>query len=126
MSGAQLDQQYSFESDEVVGPIDIRRAVVRRPGRDVSLITYGGSLGKVLHAAEVLALDGIDAEVIDLRALRPLDLPTILASVAKTRRAKKAATWRMTATKNATPAHQPRCSGPGRRSGVESRISRQV
>jgi pyruvate dehydrogenase E1 component beta subunit len=73
--------------DEIGGPIDIRTAAVRRAGRDVSLITYGGSLPKTMHAAGVLALDGIDAEVIDLRALRPLDLPTILGSVAKTRRA---------------------------------------
>lgn len=73
--------------DEAVGPIDIRKAVVRRPGKDVSIVTYGGSLGKSMHAAEVLALDGIEAEVIDLRALRPLDVPTVLASVAKTHRA---------------------------------------
>jgi len=69
------------------GPVDINRAVVRRPGRDVSLITYGGSLWKTLEAAEVLAGDGINAEVIDLRSLRPLDMDTILASVAKTHRA---------------------------------------
>ena len=60
---------------------------MRRPGRDVSLITYGGSLGKTLAAAEELAGDGIDAEVIDLRVLRPLDEETIVASVRKTRRA---------------------------------------
>jgi pyruvate dehydrogenase E1 component beta subunit len=75
------------EAAEQAGPIDIRKAAVRRAGSDVSLITYGGSLPKTMHAAEVLALDGIDAEVIDLRALRPLDLPTILGSVAKTGRA---------------------------------------
>jgi pyruvate dehydrogenase E1 component beta subunit len=75
------------EVDEAAGPIDIRKALVRRPGTDVTLVTYGGSLRKTIHAAEVLALDGIEAEVIDLRALRPLDVPTILASVAKTRRA---------------------------------------
>ncbi len=69
------------------GPVDIDRAVVRREGRDVTLITYGGSLWKVLEAAEALAGDGIDAEVIDLRSLRPLDMETILASVAKTHRA---------------------------------------
>lgn len=69
------------------GAVDIRRARVRRPGRDVSLITYGGSLPKVLEAAERLAAEGIDAEVIDLRSLRPLDDVTILASVAATRRA---------------------------------------
>jgi pyruvate dehydrogenase E1 component beta subunit len=75
------------EVDESTGPIDIRKAIVRRVGKDVSLITHGGSLGKTLKTAEQLATEGIDAQVIDLRALRPLDLPTILASVAKTRRA---------------------------------------
>ncbi len=68
-------------------PLDIAHAVVRRPGADVSLITYGGMLGKSLQAAEELAALGIDAEVLDLRTLRPLDEPTILESVARTRRA---------------------------------------
>ena len=67
--------------------VDLDRAAVRRPGKDVSLITYGGTLGKTLQAAETLAGEGIDAEVIDLRTLRPLDMPTIAASVKKTRRA---------------------------------------
>lgn len=75
------------EVDPDVGPVDIRQAAVRRPGKDLSLITYGGSLFKTLQAAEQLAADGIDAEVIDLRVLRPLDTATILASVAKTHRA---------------------------------------
>ena len=66
---------------------DIAKAAVRRPGKDVSLITYGGSLPKTLAAAEQLALEGVDAEVIDLRVLRPLDDATIMASVAKCRRA---------------------------------------
>jgi pyruvate/2-oxoglutarate/acetoin dehydrogenase E1 component len=69
------------------GAVDLDRARVRRPGRDVSLITYGGSLHKTLAAAEALAHEGIDAEVIDLRVLRPLDDETILASVRRTRRA---------------------------------------
>ncbi|MFZ2160018.1 MAG: alpha-ketoacid dehydrogenase subunit beta [Bradyrhizobium sp.] len=69
------------------GPVDIARAAVRRPGRDISLITYGGSLWKTLEAAAVLAGENIDAEVIDLRSLRPLDDATIMASVARTRRA---------------------------------------
>jgi pyruvate dehydrogenase E1 component beta subunit len=66
---------------------DIRRAAVRRPGRDVTLITYGGSLPATLTAAEQLAAEGIDAEVIDLRTLRPLDDETIVASVARCHRA---------------------------------------
>jgi pyruvate/2-oxoglutarate/acetoin dehydrogenase E1 component len=69
------------------GPVDIDKAAVRRPGRDISLITYGGSLWKTLEAATVLAGENIDAEVIDLRSLRPLDDATIMTSVAKTRRA---------------------------------------
>jgi 2-oxoisovalerate dehydrogenase E1 component len=69
------------------GAVEIDKAAIRRPGKDVSLITYGGSLFKTLEAAEALAAEGIEAEVIDLRILRPLDTETILASVARTRRA---------------------------------------
>jgi 2-oxoisovalerate dehydrogenase E1 component len=69
------------------GAVDIDKAAVRRQGRDVSLITYGGSLWKTLEAAEALAKEGIEAEVIDLRSLRPLDDATIMASVGRTRRA---------------------------------------
>ncbi|MGZ3272084.1 MAG: alpha-ketoacid dehydrogenase subunit beta [Croceibacterium sp.] len=67
--------------------VDIDSAAIRREGRDVSLITYGGSLRKALDAAERLASEGISVEVLDLRVLRPLDDDAILASVAKTRRA---------------------------------------
>jgi pyruvate dehydrogenase E1 component beta subunit len=67
--------------------VDIERAAVRRPGRDVTLIAYGGSLHKALTAAQELARGGIEAEVIDLRTLRPLDDATILSSVRRTRRA---------------------------------------
>ncbi|MBF9050453.1 pyruvate dehydrogenase (acetyl-transferring) E1 component subunit alpha [Roseobacter sp. HKCCD9010] len=73
--------------DEAAGAVDISKAAIRREGADLSLITYGGSLFKTLDAAEALAKDGIEAEVIDLRSLRPLDDATILASVGKTRRA---------------------------------------
>jgi len=69
------------------GPVDLRSAKVRRPGRDVTLMAYGGTLFKTLEAAEALAAEGIDAEVVDLRVLRPLDTETILASVRRTRRA---------------------------------------
>ncbi len=69
------------------GAVDIDKAAVRRAGSDVTLITYGGSLGKALQAAEELARAGISAEVIDLRTLRPLDDATIIASVSKTHRA---------------------------------------
>ena len=69
------------------GPVDIDKAAVRRVGRDITLITYGGSLWKTLDAAATLAADNIEAEVIDLRSLRPLDDQTVMASVVKTRRA---------------------------------------
>lgn len=69
------------------GAVEIGKASVRREGRDVTLITYGGSLFKTLEAATMLAAEGIEAEVIDLRSLRPLDDVTIMASVGKTRRA---------------------------------------
>ena len=68
-------------------PVDIRSAIVRRPGKHVTLVTYGGTLFKTLDAAETLAKEGVEAEVIDLRVLRPLDGETLLASVRKTRRA---------------------------------------
>jgi pyruvate dehydrogenase E1 component beta subunit len=68
-------------------PVDIDYAAVRRQGTDLSLITYGGSLMKSLQAAAKLAEDGVNAEVIDLRSLRPLDDATIIASIAKTHRA---------------------------------------
>jgi len=73
-------------SDEA-GPADIKTAVVRRTGESITLITFGGSLFKTLEAASQLASQGIEAEVIDLRVLRPLDSATILTSVAKTHRA---------------------------------------
>ncbi len=69
------------------GPVPLTGAAVRRAGTDISLMTYGGSLFKTLDAAEALAGEGIDSEVVDLRSLRPLDDATLMASVAKTHRA---------------------------------------
>jgi pyruvate dehydrogenase E1 component beta subunit len=69
------------------GPVDLDHAAVRRPGSDVSLITYGGSLGKALEAATVLDQEGVSAEVVDLRTLRPLDDDTIMESVRRTHHA---------------------------------------
>ncbi len=69
------------------GPVDIDRAAIRREGRDVTLISYSYSVWKALEAAGELAKEGIEAEVIDLRSLRPLDDETIMESVARTRRA---------------------------------------
>jgi pyruvate/2-oxoglutarate/acetoin dehydrogenase E1 component len=80
---------YNMEGELAPGSecVDIAHAAVRRAGRDVTLVTYGGSLYKCLAAAEQLAHDGVEAEVIDLRALRPLDDATVMSSVRRTRRA---------------------------------------
>lgn len=80
-------QLYNRSADVDAGPVDITSARVLRPGADVTLITYGGSLPKTLEAAETLSASGIDAEVIDLRVLRPLDTATIVDSVRRTHRA---------------------------------------
>jgi len=81
-------QLYNLEGECAGAPrVDIASAAVRRAGADVSLITYGGSLPKTVEAAQQLAAHGIDAEVIDLRVLRPLDTEVIVESVRKTRRA---------------------------------------
>jgi pyruvate dehydrogenase E1 component beta subunit len=74
------------ELDPTVTAVDIRAARVRRTGNDLTLLTYGNSLPKCLAAADALARDGIEAEVIDLRVLRPLDTATIGRSVSRTRR----------------------------------------
>jgi pyruvate dehydrogenase E1 component beta subunit len=77
------------QEDEVDGApaaVDVTQAAVRRPGTDLSLITYGGSLPRCLAAADRLAAEGIAAEVLDLRVLRPLDVPAIAASAMRTRR----------------------------------------
>jgi len=66
---------------------DVRSAKVLRAGRDLTLVAYGGTLWKTLEAATLLAGEGIEAEVIDLRVLRPLDDATLMASVRRTRRA---------------------------------------
>jgi pyruvate/2-oxoglutarate/acetoin dehydrogenase E1 component len=73
--------------DPAVRGVDIAQAKVRREGRDVSIVTYGMGVPKALAAADALARDGVDAEVVDLRVLRPLDTATVVRSVAKTRRA---------------------------------------
>jgi len=83
--GSLYNMQGTLAAD--AGAVEIRSAKVRRKGGDVSLITYGGTLGKTLAAAEQLEAKGIGAEVIDLRSLRPLDDATIMASVARTHRA---------------------------------------
>jgi len=74
------------ELDPAVQHVDIEHARILRPGRDVTLVAYGNSVPKCLQAAEVLTAEGVDAEVIDLRVLRPLDGATVAASLARTRR----------------------------------------
>src|SRR2546423_13050364 len=66
--------------------VPLGQAAVRREGGDVTIVALGWMLGKALAAAEQLAAEGIEAEVIDPRTLAPLDLPAILASVEKTGR----------------------------------------
>lgn len=68
------------------GPVDLTTARIRRSGDDVTLVTYGGSLAKSLDAADVLASDGVSVEVLDLRSLRPIDVPTIMESISRTHR----------------------------------------
>ncbi len=77
-----------YNDEDEVGDwqCDLTHAAIRRPGTDVSVITYGGCLPKALAAAETLAVAGIDAEVVDLRVLRPLDRQTIADSVGRTHR----------------------------------------
>jgi pyruvate dehydrogenase E1 component beta subunit len=77
---------YPLEGELEDEELPLERAAVRRAGADVTLVTYGGSLWKTLEAAEELAEEGVEAEVIDLRSLRPLDMATVLGSVAKTHR----------------------------------------
>ena len=66
--------------------LPIGKAKVVRPGKDVTLVSYSIGVGVALEAAKQLLGEGIDAEVIDLRTLRPLDKPTVLQSLAKTNR----------------------------------------
>ncbi len=66
--------------------IPFGKAKIERPGKDVTLISFGIGVGHALAAAETLAAEGIDAEVINLRTLRPLDYGTVLESVRKTNR----------------------------------------
>lgn len=75
------------EIPDDAGAVDISKAKVLKEGKDISIVTYGAGVYKCLEAAAELATSGIDAEVIDLRILRPLDEDTFLASVAKTHRA---------------------------------------
>jgi acetoin:2,6-dichlorophenolindophenol oxidoreductase subunit beta len=66
--------------------VPIGQAVIRRPGKSATLVSYGSMVPRCLEAAGILANEGIDVEVIDLRTLVPLDWQTVLASVRRTHR----------------------------------------
>ncbi len=75
------------EVPENGAPVPLGVANVSREGQDVSVFSYGMMMHRVLRAAEELAEDGIDVEVVDVRTLRPLDKPALLGSVSKTGKA---------------------------------------
>ncbi|MGW0183415.1 alpha-ketoacid dehydrogenase subunit beta [Nocardia sp. NPDC003345] len=79
---------YNLDGDlaEDAGAVDIDRAVIRRPGTDATVVGYGATVSIALTAAEQLAGEGIDVEMIDLRTLRPLDEATITESLTRTHR----------------------------------------
>jgi pyruvate dehydrogenase E1 component beta subunit len=78
-------QQFEVPEDpDFVLPIG--KAKVERPGKDVTIVAFSIMVGKALQAADELAKNGIDAEVINLRSLRPFDTETIVASIKKTNR----------------------------------------
>jgi pyruvate dehydrogenase E1 component beta subunit len=80
---------FGLEDDlpDDAGAVDLDRAVIRRPGDDVTIVAYGGLVRVALEAAQELSGRGISAEVIDLRTLRPLDTDTFVSSAARTHRA---------------------------------------
>lgn len=75
------------EIPSTAGAVDISKAIVRREGKDISIITYGSGVYKALDAAAELSTAGIEAEVVDLRVLRPLDEESVIQSIKKTHRA---------------------------------------
>jgi pyruvate dehydrogenase E1 component beta subunit len=66
--------------------VPLGKAAIARAGADATIVTFSLAVGKALEAADILAAEGVDVEVIDLRTLRPLDTETIVASVRKTNR----------------------------------------
>ena len=88
-----LECELLYSSKGMVEPADqellipLGEADLKREGSDVSIICYAQTVPIALAAAETLAEEGIEAEVLDLRSIKPLDMPAILASVSKTHRA---------------------------------------
>jgi pyruvate/2-oxoglutarate/acetoin dehydrogenase E1 component len=80
---------YNMEGELAAGEgrVNIDRAKIVRSGNDVTLITYGASIFKAIEAANDVAAEGIECEVVDLRTLRPLDTETFVSSVRRTHRA---------------------------------------
>src|SRR5690606_16626596 len=74
------------ELPEVPEPARIGQALIRRPGRDVTIVTYGAALWPVLRAADAAESDGISVEIIDLRSVQPWDEAAVLASLSRTHR----------------------------------------
>jgi pyruvate dehydrogenase E1 component beta subunit len=74
------------EVAEDAGPILLGQARLARAGRDLTVVSYGATVHKVLRAAEALAADGIEAEVLDLRSIQPWDEQAVLASLRRTHR----------------------------------------
>jgi pyruvate dehydrogenase E1 component beta subunit len=83
----KLYRSFRGEVPEEEYTIELGKADVKREGKDISIITYGAMVHSSLKAAEELEKEGIDAEVIDLRTVSPLDIDTIIKSVEKTNRA---------------------------------------
>jgi len=77
---------YAMKGDlpEVVDPIEIGKARITRSGTDATVVTYGAAVGLAEAAADILAPEGIDVEVIDLRSLQPWDEATVLESLSRT------------------------------------------
>jgi 2-oxoisovalerate dehydrogenase E1 component beta subunit len=80
----RIKEQVSTEPDFLV---PIGKAEVKRPGSDLTIVTYGAMVHKALEAAETMATKGIDTEVVDLRTVYPLDEETVLRSIEKTSKA---------------------------------------
>jgi len=78
------NQKGDVPDGEHIVPLGV--ADVKRPGKDVTIVAHAKMVAVALKAAEALAKEGVEAEVVDPRTIRPLDLPTILASVRKTNR----------------------------------------
>lgn len=83
--GPLNNKQGEVEDGEYLVPLD--KAEIKHPGQDVSLIGYGASVALCLQAARDLEREGVSAEVVDMRTLRPLDMGPALASLKKTNRA---------------------------------------